>query len=77
MLQVLVLHRTYVSYVEPQTTVGIKAGMGDPLTVRTSTATTILMLPYYPTLVAVEEPCSEHDRYKESAEYDQSLGPHL
>jgi hypothetical protein len=35
------------------------------------------MLPYYPTLVAVEEECSEPDRYKESAEYDQSLGPYL
>jgi hypothetical protein len=42
-------------YVESRTTVGIKAGMGDPLTVRTSTVTTILMLPHYPTLVAVEE----------------------
>jgi hypothetical protein len=77
MLQVLFLDQTYVSYEESQTTVGIKAGMGDPLAVRTSTVTTLLMLPYYPTLVAVEEPCSEHDRYKESAEYDQPPGPHL
>jgi hypothetical protein len=37
MLQVLVLHWTYASYVELQTTVRIKAGMQDLPTVSTST----------------------------------------
>jgi hypothetical protein len=51
--------------------------MGDSPTVRTSTVTTILKPPYTPTLVAVEEQRSEHDRYKESAKYDEPPGPHL
>jgi hypothetical protein len=44
MLQVLVLHWTYASYVEPRTTVRIKAGMKDSPTVSTSTVTAILKL---------------------------------
>jgi hypothetical protein len=51
--------------------------MGDPPTVRTSAVTALLMLPYYPTLLAVEDQRSENNRYRESAENDQSPGPHL